>query len=232
MVYKILASFIEIPGIFFTTFLFLFIFKKKKIFLFLAITIYILSCEFVASSILKLFEVKENLGNFDVIVVPGGGKSGNLLSQASYSRILKAYMMWKESGKKIVVSGGKFGGEKTEAELMKDYLVEMGIPENEIIVEAESRNTIENAKNVSRILEKMGIESMLIVTSYTHMKRCYTAFRKFFDSQIYIVKSDYPLDPDKSIVFKFLPSISALTAFASMFHEALGMLLIFVDPFF
>jgi len=232
MIYKIIASFIEIPGIFFTIFLLLFILKKRKHYLFLAVVIYILSCEFVASSALKFFDVKECSGDFEVIVVPGGGKSGNLLSQASYSRLMKAYMVWKESRRKIVVSGGKSDGEETEAELMKNYLVGMGVPDSEIIVENESKNTLENAKNVSRILKRMGIKSILIVTSYTHMKRCYVAFRRFFDGQIHVIESDYPLDPDKPIIYKFLPSMSALIAFASMFHEVLGMVFIFSEPFF
>ena len=232
MIYKILASFVEIPGIFLTISIFLFILKKRKIFLLLAVIIYILSCEFLASLALRFFELKENIGNFDVIVVPGGGKSGDFLSQTTSSRILKAYTIWKEYKKKLIVSGGKFGGGKTESELMKEYLVILGIPENEIITESGSRNTIENARNVSRILNKTKVNSILIVTSYIHMKRCYTAFKKFFDGQIYIVKSDYPLDPDKPVIFKFLPNMSALNTFASILHETLGLLLIFIAPFF
>ena len=66
---------------------------------------------------------------------------------------------YKKTGKilKFVVSGGKGGDEKiSEAEAMRNYLLEKGISQDRILLENESKNTLENMKFSKALIEKSG----------------------------------------------------------------------------
>lgn len=71
-----------------------------------------------------------------------------------------------------VVSGGQGGGEDiSEAEAMRRYLVEHGIPESRVITEDRSTSTRENIAFSSEILKERGITRAVIVTSDFHQYR-------------------------------------------------------------
>lgn len=64
---------------------------------------------------------------------------------------------YKKTGKtlKFVVSGGKGNDEKiSEAEAMRNYLLEKGISQDRILVENKSKNTLENMKFSKALIEK------------------------------------------------------------------------------
>lgn len=76
----------------------------------------------------------------------------------------------------IIVSGGRTStGETTEAELMKQYLLEAGIPAKMILTETESNNTIQNlefsAIKIRNIWPKNSRPRVIIVTSDYHIPR-------------------------------------------------------------
>ena len=72
-----------------------------------------------------------------------------------------------------VVSGGQGSDEKmTEAECMKNYLVENGISADRIIVEDKSKTTFENIKFTFEKLDELGISrDITIVTDGYHQYR-------------------------------------------------------------
>ncbi|WP_425456884.1 YdcF family protein [Balnearium lithotrophicum] len=53
---------------------------------------------------------------------------------------------------------------------MKRFLVELGIPEDKIIEEKKSRNTLENALFTREILETKGIDKICLVTLFLKKK--------------------------------------------------------------
>lgn len=80
---------------------------------------------------------------------------------------------------RIVLSGG--GGAlsiegESEAETAKRFLAEHGIAEDRLILEGQSRNTIENAA-YTRELVGAGAEPVVLVTSAFHMPRSVGLFR-------------------------------------------------------
>lgn len=86
---------------------------------------------------------------------------------------------------KILVSGGdpqRFG--KPEARVMADELIAIGVPENDVILEAESRNTFLNARNSKKIISEQpsdkSFDQIYLVTSGIHMRRSLLFFN-FFD---------------------------------------------------
>lgn len=75
--------------------------------------------------------------------------------------------------RRIIVTGGLDAGGATitEAEGMRNYLVEHGVPENVIKLEDVSRNTYENLKYAKRIMDEQNWRTAVIVTHRYHGAR-------------------------------------------------------------
>jgi uncharacterized SAM-binding protein YcdF (DUF218 family) len=97
-------------------------------------------------------------------------------------RVLYAAKLYREGKAPIVVlSGGRIrwrGGEGSEAADMAELMEPMGVPRSAILEEPDSFNTYENARNVKVILDREGIDRVLLVTSAFHMPRSMAIFRK------------------------------------------------------
>ncbi|MDQ6706453.1 MAG: YdcF family protein [Acidobacteriota bacterium] len=108
-------------------------------------------------------------------------KSAELLE--SSDRLLHAVHLYR-AGKApiILLSGGTvevFGHPRQlEVEAARNLLEEWGIPPNVVVLEDQSRNTVENAVDSRRILEAKGIRRIILVTSAMHMPRALAVFRK------------------------------------------------------
>ena len=91
----------------------------------------------------------------DAIIVLGHRLlPGNLPSDDLKRRIDKAVEVWKETGAPIVMPCGglTFDRQRTEAEVMKEMLMERGVPEAVIQLEDKSRITLENMVNAYDLL--------------------------------------------------------------------------------
>ncbi len=90
----------------------------------------------------------------DFIIVLGAGLlNGEKVSPLLAQRIDKAIAFYhlqfraKKTAPRLLMSGGQGSDEKIpEAVAMKEYAVSQGIPESEILVEANSTTTYENMK--------------------------------------------------------------------------------------
>lgn len=81
--------------------------------------------------------------------------------------------------KHIIVSGG-YGAEGfEEADVMRDALVEAGVPAGAIIVDRQGYNTFMTARNTRRIMDERGFETVIVVSHYYHIARIRLAFRRF-----------------------------------------------------
>ncbi len=88
--------------------------------------------------------------------------------------------------KKIVLCGGTGGisnssnNNESEARRYEKKIVEAGIPSSCIYLDEQSQNTFENIDNAMKIIaqESGQVESLTIITSEYHLKRCYLAFAK------------------------------------------------------
>jgi uncharacterized SAM-binding protein YcdF (DUF218 family) len=118
---------------------------------------------------------------YDAIVVLGGGIAPAAppyttepeLTDASDRIWLAARMFKAGAAPKIIVSGGSFveqqgGPATTEAEAMRRFLLDLGVPNEVIVSEGKALNTIENIRNV-RELVKEG--KVAIITSAFHVPR-------------------------------------------------------------
>lgn len=86
-------------------------------------------------------------------------------------RIDTAVEHWKETGAPIIMPCGGItpGHDKTEAEVMRDMLIERGVPAEIIHLEDRSRITIENIMNAKALLGDG--KNVALVSSDYHVER-------------------------------------------------------------
>ena len=111
---------------------------------------------------------------YDAIIVLGAQvKPDGSPSVQLRWRLDAAYEAYVQKAVPVVVCGAKGGDEPVpEAEAMKQYLMERGVPERNIMTDPNSFNTNQNLKNASALLKDLsGIRKVLIVTSDYHVPR-------------------------------------------------------------
>ena len=111
---------------------------------------------------------------YDAIIVLGAQikPDGNPSVQLSW-RLDAAAEAYQQKSVPVVVCGAQGRDEPmTEAEGMKQYLLEKGVPEKDILQDPESFNTRQNLINAAKLLDDIhDINRVLIVTSDYHVPR-------------------------------------------------------------
>ena len=114
-------------------------------------------------------------------------------------------------------------GNRPQAELIADFLVELGVPRTALILETASRNTRESAVNTAAIFKEHGWRTGLLVTSGAHMPRALAAFQKL-GLDVTPAATDIHARPLKSVgLFDLLPDAEALVRTTSAIKEMIGL---------
>ncbi len=152
-------------------------------------------------------------------------------------RLLAAYRLYKEEvAPVLLLSGGDIGfmdsSSASPAEDMQQVLVELGVPEDAIWLDATSQNTYENAVNCARILAEHQANRVLLVTSAMHMPRAVMAFEKQ-GVEVIPYPVDYTVTEQNwqqlwhgdflSVVLNIFPSAGNLSMTTNVFKEVLGL---------
>ncbi len=130
----------------------------------------------VTSIFLAIYGSRDN-SSYDedaVIVLGYGGKDGKIPAMLKLRLDKTVEYHRRNPDAVIIVSGGKGSGTKrSEAELMKEYLVAKGIPDKMIIKEDKSRTTVENFKfSAALIKERFGCNCpTVVITNVFHIYR-------------------------------------------------------------
>ena len=119
----------------------------------------------------------------DYIIILGSGLIGDKVPPLLAQRLEKGKMMYEKfnNSPKIVVSGGQGVDEPiTEAEAMAQYLRQVSIPQEDIIIEQQSTNTLENLQFSKTILDEKSKENYycLVITNSFHSLRAGIYMRK------------------------------------------------------
>ncbi len=128
-----------------------------------------------------------DLPQADVAIVLGGAVSApvpprlTLELTATSDRVRFAAHLYR-AGKvaRVLVTGGNIPwlpGETPEADLIRDLLIEWGVPAAAIEVAGQSRNTYENALEIRAMHNRQPFATALLVTSAAHMPRALAVFR-------------------------------------------------------
>lgn len=162
------------------------------------------------------------------VTLPAREPRDRVYFQRGADRVTHAVQLYKLGKiRRILVTGGSgrlLDVGQREADDVKAAMVMMGVPEDDIITESNSRNTHESALEVGRILASMGQSpsGCLLITSAFHMPRSYACFRKVglemdtFATDSYVHPRTFTPD------VLFIPNIGALENWQKLLREWTG----------
>ncbi len=158
----------------------------------------------------------EEIPRANKIVLLLGGRESNVLRG---SEVLRIWHLADEEMKVIISGTDPLVPTSEEAQAVRNFFAHRGIKEEDIIIEGRSRNTMENVRNVQKIV---GQEPFFLVTSAYHMDRSLSEFRKTGANPL-----PAPADFKRKIYptytfFDFVPNAYSLRNADIAFHEHIG----------
>jgi len=170
----------------------------------------------------------------DAIVVLGGVVSGPYHPRKYYDisdagdRLLHALRLYRANKARYIILSGaggiipSLGVAISEASIMKEILLDWGIPAESIILEELSHNTYENGLGCKKLIEQHGFEKILLVTSALHMRRAHAVFRS---QKIRVIPAptDYlAVDNSGNWLLSLMPTIEGLSKSTYAIKEYVG----------
>jgi uncharacterized SAM-binding protein YcdF (DUF218 family) len=171
---------------------------------------------------------------FDAIVVLGGGIAPAVPPEREFpsltesaDRLWTAARLYKTGiAPRIIVSGGGFlaanaGPATTEAEAMRRFLVDLGVPESAIVDEGKSNNTVENIYNVRKMVQD---KRVALVTSGFHMPRAMRIAAAAGLNASAFPTNFHALRTTRPPWENWLPTIEGMGETVLALHEIIGIL--------
>jgi uncharacterized SAM-binding protein YcdF (DUF218 family) len=172
---------------------------------------------------------------YDAIVVLGGGVTPAVppfvtepdLADGADRVWYAAQLYHRGVARRIIVSGGslsplKAGPATTEAEAMRRFLVDLGVPPETIVSEGSSMNTLENIRNVRTMV---GDARVALVTSAYHMPRALKLARQG-NLNVGAFPTDWRLPAEARPSWEnWVPSVAAMAWSSISLREHIALLL-------
>lgn len=239
---KILAAALLPPGIFILLLLWLgwrLIRKKRRgtglVLWLLALGLWGLATGPVATRLIGSLERGYNataVPHGDVIVLLGGGLLENVPDLTGrgapagdmLARLVTAVRVQRQLGVPIIVSGGVVHpGRAAEAPVVRRFLVDLGVPAEQILLEEQSRDTSDNARFSAEIIRQRGYAAPILLTSAYHMRRSLIAFTRA-GITVTPLAANFQASPAKWIWADLLPEAQHLSSTSKALREFLGLL--------
>lgn len=220
------------------------VFRKSKTAIIVAlcmiiILLYLCSTPFVAGKLADLIEPEAvfdpaRANEAQAIVVLGCGTYINApeyqgaddVSACGLIRMRYALEIYAKTGLPVMTCGGQApqnrGADPTAEVMARTFEKLFGVATT--WQENTSSNTYSNAKNAAAILKPQNIDSIILVTHATHMKRAQYSFEKN-GIKVIPAPTDFKTRADSKLrAFDFLPSMSALGLTRDAVHEFIGFI--------
>jgi uncharacterized SAM-binding protein YcdF (DUF218 family) len=213
--------------------------RTSAVFLVLGLAVlWTASTPFVAAQLLRQVESRypavamEQVPRGGCVIVLGGAVGAPIpprvdidMSEA-IDRVYQTAALYR-AGKApvVIVTGGNqpWSESKTaEADLIRDLLVEWGVPRDAIFLEGSSRNTRENALYSKNILNAISCNNPLLVTSAAHMPRAVAAFSRVGVTVTPVSTDVRAVGLSLPGVMDFIPSADALATTSEVIREWIG----------
>ena len=167
--------------------------RKRKALIWAVVLGFFFTNRMIVNQVYKVWETKtitadEITEPYDIGILLGGYSNFHIVPRHDRhnishrgNRFLNTYELYRRGKvKKILLTGGSgaiLNQEDSEAIMAHNFLKNIGVPEEDIIVESDSKNTWENALFTKQILdEKYPNSSCLLITSAWHMPRSMKCF--------------------------------------------------------
>ncbi|MEE3097037.1 MAG: YdcF family protein, partial [Bacteroidota bacterium] len=122
----------------------------------------------------------------------------------------------------ITGASGSLSSDMKEADILKSFLIRIGVPREKIIVENQSKNTHENATYTEMTCKELEMDkySFLLITSDYHMRRSLSCFKKTGLNITPFVKESDEFHFD--LEYLVVPQTNVLFKWKVLFHEIVG----------
>jgi uncharacterized SAM-binding protein YcdF (DUF218 family) len=162
------------------------------------------------------------------VVVLGGGHATDpnipLSSQPDHStmaRLLEGIHLYRANpGSKLILSGGPLNNEISNAEVMSRVAETIGVPQGDMFLEDQSRDTEDEARLIKPLVDE---DVFILVTSASHMPRSVRLFERLGMHPI-PAPTDYMVtETNTPMPERFFPSPSGLVKATRAVYEYLGL---------
>jgi uncharacterized SAM-binding protein YcdF (DUF218 family) len=176
-----------------------------------------------------LLKIKD-LSEVRWIAVLGGGHTSDprippnsQLSGSSLFRLVEGIRAHKSlPGSKLILSGGAIYDPVSDAKVLADVALTLGVDRQNLILETLSKDTEDEARLIKRIV---GNDPFILVTSASHMPRSMALF-KALDMQPIPAPTDYGVKEEQGDDISpawFFPSVLELGSTEAAVYEYLGL---------
>jgi uncharacterized SAM-binding protein YcdF (DUF218 family) len=151
--------------------------KTKRVLLLTALPIML---AFTLAALIVTDGLTDDIHAADVAIVPGntvekdGRPSARLRARLDQTIALYRRGLFPN----VIVSGGVGREGFDEAEVMKRYLVENGVPDGRVHLDSGGNNTYLTARNAARMMGENGWQSAMVVSQYFHVPRMRLALKR------------------------------------------------------
>lgn len=160
----------------------------------------------VLSTVFRRVNTKSKRKLYDCVVVCGyPAESDGTVSLIMKTRVEKAVkLILSGRAKYLILSGGAVANKFIEAEVMKKYAMELGIPETMILEEKAAKSTYHNMMYAKDIMEQQELKNCIVVTNGWHLRKADYYSRKFKLDYV-MEKAEEPVNASiSSTVWKYL----------------------------
>jgi len=212
--------------------------RRKRLLLWSFGLLVFFSNSFIIDELVRAWEVEVTLtGDIDpsvkTAILLGGGvyhdkETGKIKYGRNADRYLSVLQPYREGViDKVLVSGGPANYLEPwakESEIIKGLYLLCGLQSEDVIIEDKSLNTFENALNCKPILEELGEEKFLLITSSLHMRRAMACFEKQgiqlqpYSAMKMVGTRRWQID------YLVVPSINNFGKWSALIHEWIGFL--------
>jgi vancomycin permeability regulator SanA len=147
----------------------------------------------LAAALIVADGLTDDIQAADVAIVPGNTveKDGHP-SERLRARLDQTVALYRQGlFPDVIVSGGVGSEGFDEAEVMKRYLIEKGLPEGSIHVDSGGATTRLTARNASRMMRENGWQSAMVVTQYFHVPRTRLALKRSGVTPVFSAHAQY-----------------------------------------
>ena len=128
-------------------------------------------CHWVYGQI-EFYAGQDQAAPSDAIGVLGAAEYDGRPSPVYRARLDHALALYKRGIAPLIITlGGDGGDEYSEGAVGREYLMAMGVREEAIIAETQSRNTEDSASRIAVIARANGLRRLVIVSDGTHLFR-------------------------------------------------------------
>ena len=193
--------------------------RRRSVRIFLTIIAVLILVAMLATGALVWDGLRDEVGRADVGLVLGNTvHPDGTPSRRLAARLERTLELYREGYFPLIIVSGGLGQEgHDEALVMRDYLVQRGVPTEIILVDSEGLNTFASARKTQELMRERGLKGVLVITQYFHVPRSRLALQKFGIPAVYSAHARYFEGRD---LYSIPREIVGLVSYATRSYEA------------